>query len=257
MIDITASDGFVFSAYRADPAGAPKGAVVVLQELFGVTRHIRDVVDAHAARGYVAVAPCLFDRAKKGVELGADEAGAAEGLALVRGVGFGKAMADIQATVESVAAHGKVVLIGYDWGGYLAYHAANLVKGLACAIGYYGCGIAEDPGPKRRIPTQLHFGLADPHIPAARIIGFRSTRPDVRVYEYPAGHGFAAEGRAGYSAEAAGLALERVATLIAHTVEGPPTVTLKNAGAYAASANAKADKKKKKPAGEDDLGPPL
>lgn len=252
MIDITASDGFVFSAYRVDPAGTPKGAIVILQELFGVTQDIRSIVDSYAAQGYVAIAPCLFDRAKKGVELGFDAAAIAEGQGLVQQVGFENAMKDIQATVNLAGEAGKVALVGYDWGAYLGYHAANLVRGLACVIGYYGCGIATDPGPKRRTTTLLHFGTEDGYITREQVKIFRASRPDVSVFEYPGvGHGFGCEGRETYSEVAAVQALDRTMTLITHTIEGPPAVTLKNAGAYAA---AKPDKKKKA-ASEDDLGP--
>ncbi len=141
MIELTAGDGHTFSAYRADPPDAPKGAVVVLQEVFGVNPHIRQITDAFAARGYVAIAPSLFDSIKPGVELGYDDAGVAEGIALMQQVGKERAFAEIQAAVDAVKSAGKVAIVGYCWGGYLAYAAGNHVNGLACAVGYYGGGI--------------------------------------------------------------------------------------------------------------------
>jgi len=253
MIEIAAGNGHVFSAYRADPPDAPKGAVVVLQEVFGVNNHIRKVTDSFAAKGYVAVAPCLFDRVRKGVELGYDDVGLAEGLDIIRQVGLEHSLADVQATVNAVSDIGKVAVVGYDWGGYLAYHAANLVNGLDCAIAYYGCGIVQSGQGRRKIPTLLHFGSQDPYIPFDQVLQFRAARPDIRISDYPAGHGFACDDRDTYDAGAAEKSLHATLTMIAHRLEGPPAVTLKNAGAY---ASAKTDKKKK-PAASDDLGPPL
>ncbi|BBA36186.1 dienelactone hydrolase [Methylocaldum marinum] len=252
MIEISAADGHVFSAYRAEPADAPKGAVVVLQEVFGVNPYIRKLTDTFAANGYLAIAPCLFDRVKKNVELGYDDAGVAEGLELVNQVGLNNAIADIQAVVETAGSAGKVAIVGYDWGGYLAYHAANMVKGLTCVSGYYPCGVAHDLYGRRRIPTLLHFGSRDTYIPYEQIVHFRAARPDVSVFDYPAGHGFACEERDTYDAAAAQKAFERTFTLISHNLQGPPPVTLKNQGAYAATKV----EKKKKPA-SDDLGPPM
>ncbi|CAL1238901.1 Dienelactone hydrolase [Candidatus Methylocalor cossyra] len=252
MIEIKAGDGHSFSAYRSDPAEPAKGAVVVVQEIFGVNAHIRKVTDAFAEKGYVGIAPCLFERVAKGVELGYDEAAITQGLELANKVGLENALADIQATVNAVGNVGKIALVGFDWGAYLAYQAANRVTGLACAIAYYGCGIADHPFGKRKIPTMLHFGQDDALIPFEWVTNFRSVRPDVTVYGYPAAHGFACEERDSYNAAAAAAAWDRTLVMISHCLEGPPAVTLKNAGFY---ASAKVEKKKKK-AAADDLGPP-
>ena len=112
MIELTAVDGHKFSAYRVDPEGTPKGAVVVLQEVFGVNPHIRKLADGFAAKGYVAIAPSLFDTAKPGVELGYDEASLSEGLALMQQVGTERSLGDIQATVDAVKSAGKVAIVG-------------------------------------------------------------------------------------------------------------------------------------------------
>lgn len=252
MIELSAADGHVFSAYRAEPAGAPKGAVVVLQEVFGVNRHIRTLTDAFAAKGYVAMAPCLFDRVKKEVELGYDDAGTAEGLELAREVGLDHAMTDIQAAAAAVGSAGKVAVVGFDWGGYLAYHAASRVTGLACAAVYYACGLTQELRGKRKIPMQLHFGSRDRYIPFEQVVQFRYARPDLSIFDYPAGHGFTCAERDTHDPAASEQALDRTLLLISHTLEGPPPVTLKNAGAYAA---AKTEKKKK--SASDELGPPM
>lgn len=252
MIELTAADGHRFSAYRADPAGAPKGAVVVLQEIFGVNAHVKKMADSFAAQGYVAIAPALFDRVAGGVMLGYDAASIAKGLEIKQQVSTQASLADIQATVDAVKETGKVAVVGYCWGGYLAYAASNEVNGLACAIGYYGGGIADEWRGKRRIPTLLHFGVDDEHIPFEQVRAFRANRPDVSVFDYPAGHGFNCDERPSFNAESAQLALQRTLAWISQFVQGQPPIALKNAGAY---AQAKTEKKKKKPAG-DDLEPP-
>lgn len=251
MIELAATDGHKFSAYRAEPADTPKGAVIILQEIFGVNAHIRKIADNFAQKGYVAIAPSLFDRVKPSIALAYDEAAIAEGLQLVNQVGLDGPIADIQATADAVKSAGKVAIIGYCWGGYLAYLAANRVSGLACAIGYYGGGIVEDYREKRKVPTLLHFGENDALIPISDVAMFRAQRPDVSAYAYPAGHGFNCDERESYDAESSQKALERTLSWIFQYVEGQPPIALKNSGSY---AQAKTDKKKK-PA--DDNGPPV
>ncbi|MCL2429050.1 MAG: dienelactone hydrolase family protein, partial [Alphaproteobacteria bacterium] len=147
--ELTAGDKL--SAYRVDPSEAPKGAVVVVQEVFGINPQIRKMTDQFAAEGYVAIAPALFDRVKPAsnsatTKLPSTRAGdqAADREAT--------ALADIQAAVDAVGSAGKVAIVGYCWGGYLAYRAANRLTGLSCAIGYYGAGIEQLFREKSRIP---------------------------------------------------------------------------------------------------------
>lgn len=254
MIELTASDGHRFSAYQADPTAPPKGAVIVLQEIFGVDPHIKKIVDRFAEQGYLAIAPALFDRAQSDVALGYDETAIGSGLEFVRQVGVDGPLADIQAAVDAAKTAGKVAVVGYCWGGYLAYLAANRVNGLACAVGYYGTGIVDEYLEKRKIPTLLHFGESDPLIPLDAAEQFRAYRPDVSAFSYPAaGHGFNCETRDSYSEQAADQALERTLAWVSQHVVGQPVIALKNSGAY---AQAKVEKKKKKKA-DDDLGPPL
>jgi carboxymethylenebutenolidase len=255
MIEITAADGHVFSAYRVDPAGSAKGVVVVMQEIFGVTAQIRKVADAFAKEGFIAVAPCLFDRVQKGIELGYDEASIAQGLDLVKQVGFAHAMAEIEATVGSLSGEGRVAVVGYDWGGYLAYNAANQVQGLSTVVAYYGCGIVNDLSQRRKVPILLHFGAMDPYITRNQLVIFRASRPDLRIYEYPAGHHFACDDRDTYDAASADKAWTTTLVHLTHRLEGPPAVTLKNQGAYSSSGGK--EKKKKAAAVSDDMEPPM
>ena len=253
MIELTAGDGHKFSAYRADPDGTPRGAVVVVQDFFGIDPQIRRIADEFAARGYLAIAPSLFNSVRTDVALGYDQKGLAEGLDLTQQVGTERAIGDIQEAVDAVKSAGKVTIVGYGWGGYLAYVSGNKVGDVACTVGYYGNGIVDDYREKRKIPTLLHFGENDPQIPFEDVSQFRSHRPDVSAFSYPgAAHAFNCDERDSYHDEATKAALERTLVWISQYVEGQPPVTLKNAGAY---AQAKFDKKKKKK--DDDLGPPM
>jgi carboxymethylenebutenolidase len=254
MIELTSSDGHKLAAYRVDPDGTPKGAVVVVHDVFGVDPDIRKTADQFAAMGYVAVAPSLFDSVKTSVVLNHDDDGLAEGKELSRQVSTDRATSDIQQAVDAVKSAGKVTIVGYGWGGYLAYLSANRVNDVTCTVGYYGVGIVDDYREKRKVPTLLHFGEEDPQIPFDEVGQFRSHRPDVSAFSYPgAAHAFNCNGRDSYHDEAAKTALERTLVWISQYVEGQPAVALKNAGAY---AQAKAEKKKKKKEA-DDLGPPM
>jgi carboxymethylenebutenolidase len=253
MIELTARDGHKFSAYRAEPDGLPKGAVVVVQDLYGINSQIREIADQFAASGYLAIAPSLFDSVRTDVALGYDQKGLAEGLDLTQQVGTERAIGDIQEAVDAVKSAGKVTIVGYGWGGYLAYVSGNEVGGVACTVGYYGDGIVDDYREKRKVPTLLHFGEDDPLIPFEEVSQFRYHRPDVSAFSYPgAAHAFDCDARDSYHDEAAKKAFERTMLWISQYVEGQPPIALKNAGAY---AQAKVDKKKKKK--DDDLGPPM
>ncbi len=256
MIELTTSDGHSFSAYRADPSDTPKGAVVILQDEAGINPHLCKVADSFAAKGYVAIAPSLFDRVKPGASFGYDEAGLTEGKEVSRQIATEQALADIQTTVEAVKGTGKVAIVGYSWGGDLAYASANRVNGVACVVAYGGKATVSAYQEKRRVPTLLHFGENDALIPLEQIAQFRCHRPDVSAFTYPnAAHGFDCDGRDSFQEEAAHKALDRTLFWISQYVEGQPPILLKNAGAY---AQAKTDRKaKKKMSGGDDMGPPM
>lgn len=236
MIELTSGDGHSFSAYRAEPADAPKGAVVILPDVYGVTPHLQKEVDGFAAQGYVAIAPAL-----------ATKDGENDGPSVTT------ALQEIQAVVDAVKNVGKVAIVGYDWGGYLAYVSANSVTDVACAISYYPAGISGERFVKRKIPTLLHLPENDPSLHVDEIVQFRAQRPDVSAFSYPdARNGFNFDAADSFNETAAQAARERTLFWISQYVEGQKPIALKNSGAY---AQAKVDKKKKK-SGGDDMGPP-
>ena len=208
QIQLKASDGFGLDGYRADPAGKPKGALVVIQEIFGVNRHMRNVCDRFAALGYTALAPAMFDRAKRGVDLGYDKAAMDEGVKLRAAIKLEDSLKDVQAAIDARKSVGKVCVIGYCWGGSLAFLAATRLSGLSCAVGYYGGMIAAHASEKPKVPTILHFGEKDQGIPMTDVEKVITERPEVKVYTYSAGHGFSCDDRAAYDKSASDKALE-------------------------------------------------
>lgn len=209
MITLTAADGFVLDAYRADPPEPARGGLVVLQEIFGVNPHIRAVADRFAAQGYAVIAPALFDRVRKGVELGYDQAGMQEGVALNKATIQAETLQDVAAAVQALQPVGRVGVVGYCWGGTLAYAAACRLAGVSAAVGYYGGGIAGMLDEKPKVPVMLHFGEQDGHIPMSAVAAIRAALPDVPVFTYPAGHGFNCDARGSYDQPSADLALSR------------------------------------------------
>ncbi|MGJ4946289.1 dienelactone hydrolase family protein [Bradyrhizobium sp. HKCCYLS1011] len=244
-VKLTANDGHTFTAFRADPADAPKGAVVVLLDNAKAESRVRKLAETFAAGGYLVIAPALSEPAPPAEADGDDSAKE------VAPDPAAPLFAEIQSAIDSVNDCGKVALIGYGAGGGLAYTAANRVTGLACTVSYYGIGIIENAGAKRKIPTLLHFGEADPVVPFIEVDQFRAYHPEVSAFSYPgAKHDFDDDGES-HDETATKLAHDRTAAWISQYVVGQPPVTLKNAGAYAL---AKTDKKKKKK--DDDMGPP-
>ncbi|MCA0326392.1 MAG: dienelactone hydrolase family protein [Proteobacteria bacterium] len=225
FIDLTAADGQTFPAYVAEPLGKPKGAVVVLQEIFGVNSHIRDVTDGYARDGYLAVAPSTFHRVKPGVDLGYGDADMQAGFALkqaVEALPAPGAMQDIQAAIDYAAktSGGKVGIVGYCWGGLLTWRAASTLKGLAAAAPYYGGGMTtpEELARQPQVPVQAHLSDRDQWVPMDGIEAFRKTHPAVEVFLYPANHGFNCDQRGAYDAPSAKAARERVLAFFARHV---------------------------------------
>ena len=208
-IVLTASDGFKLGAYRADPAGPPRGGIVVIQEIMGVNHHIRAIADLYASHGYVAIAPALFDRVEPGVELGYDGPSIQRGMAIAGKLDRAKMLLDVAAAIERVKIAGKVGIVGYCLGGTVAYLAACKLPGLSAASCYYGGGVlaAKDESP--RMPTILHFGSNDAHIPVAGVKEFEALHPTLPVYVYDADHGFNCDERGSYDAPSAALARAR------------------------------------------------
>lgn len=226
FIELTAADGFKFPAYVAQPAGPVKGAVVVLQEIFGLNAHIRAVADGYAAQGYLAVAPATFHRVRQGVELGYTPGDIDVGKdlkALVEALPAPGAMPDVQAAVhyaaqagERGAAH-KVGVVGYCWGGLLTWRAACLLSGVSAAVPYYGGGMTSPAEIARtpHCPVLAHFSDRDPSIPMEGVEAFRQAHPEVEMHLYPAHHGFNCDHRGAYDAAAAALARERTLAFLA------------------------------------------
>jgi carboxymethylenebutenolidase len=213
-LQLTAADGHKLAAYRADPAGKPKGGVVVIQEIFGLNGHIRRVADGFAADGYVAIAPALFDRVKPGVELGYQEADIAAGIDVRKQVTFEQALADIDAARKAIVGVGKLGVVGYCWGGTLTWLSATRLDGFAAAAGYYGGGIGNIAEEKPRCPVQMHFGETDHAIPLADVGKLRGAQGAiVEIQVYPAGHGFNCDERASYHKPSADRARARVLAL--------------------------------------------
>jgi carboxymethylenebutenolidase len=208
-IELTAADGFTFDAYRASPSGTPKAGLVVIQEIFGVNHHIRAVADLYAAHGYLAIAPALFDRAEKGVELGYDESAFPKAMALRGQISLDHSLADVAAAVEAASEGGAVGVVGYCWGGFLAYMAACRIPGVKAAVGYYGGGIANHLDEIPKVPLILHFGEKDQHIPLSDVEKIRAKHPEMAIFTYAADHGFNCDERASYDQPSAELALER------------------------------------------------
>jgi len=210
MIELMAKDGHSFSAYRADPSGEARGGLVVLQEIWGVNDHIRRVTDGYAADGYTAIAPALFDRVERDVAMDAYTTETRnKGFSVMQKISHDDAMLDIGAAAESVSHAGKVGVVGFCFGGRLAWLAAARVPGISAAVAYYGGGIPGMAAEQPRCPVIFHFGERDPHIPIASVQEFSRAHPALPVYIYPADHGFNCDQRGSYDAPAAKLARER------------------------------------------------
>jgi carboxymethylenebutenolidase len=214
FIELTAADGFKCPAYEARPTSQAKGAVVVLQEIFGVNAHIRAVADSFAAQGFLVVAPSTFHRVKPGVELAysPDDVTAGKALkAAVEGLPAPGVLPDIQAAIDYAAKAGKVGLVGYCWGGLLTWRAACQLSGVSAAVTYYGAGMTSAAEIARTplCPVLAHFGEHDASIPLAGVAAFREAHAEVAVHLYPASHGFNCDHRGAYDATAAAQALER------------------------------------------------
>jgi carboxymethylenebutenolidase len=205
-IDLTASDGHRLSAYVAEPTGKPRGGIVVIQEIFGVTRHIRAVADQYAAAGYLAVAPALFDRIERNVDVPYSDM--QKGFGYMQATNLDKAMLDIEAAAQYVRSAGKVGAVGFCWGGTLAYLAAAKLK-IDAAVAYYGGGIDRHLDQKPKAPVMFHFGEKDTHIPPSAVAQIKAAYPQGIYHLYPAEHGFNCTDRASFEPKSAKLALER------------------------------------------------
>ena len=203
-VKLRASDGHELDAYVAHPQGEPIAGLVVIQEAFGVNSHIRSVADGFARDGFLAVAPALFDRAQRGVELGYTPEDLQKGMAFARQGTADDKVNDVAAAIDYARQQTgkKVGVIGYCLGGSVAWLAAARLHTDA-AVGYYGGYIAKYAAEAPSAPVMLHFGKNDAHIPAEEVEKIRAAHPEVEIYWYNAGHGFNCDARASYNAEAA------------------------------------------------------
>ena len=217
-VKLTAKDGFEFNAYRASPVGTPKGAVVLIHEVWGLNNFVRTEVDRYAAAGYECIAPALMDRVELGYE---SEDYGPSGFArvgeLMKGFDPQSVLPDIETAVRAVAAAGKVGITGYCFGGATSWRAAHAGLGLSAASGYYGGGVPSYIGQAPVIPIEMHFGDRDTGIPSEQIEALRAAYPQVPVYLYPAVHGFCNFDRpTNYDPASAKLAHERTLAFFAH-----------------------------------------
>jgi carboxymethylenebutenolidase len=216
---IMARDGHEFLAYLSAPSGPRRGAVVIIQEIFGVNEHIRAVTDSYAAEGYLAIAPSLFDRIRKRIELGYSPMERQEGMGYVKQLEPEQTMKDVAAAIAVVKHAGRVGMVGFCWGGRITYQSACDLP-LACGVVYYGGGITQllDKKPKR--PVMYHFGERDQHITQDDVAKIRAAHPEGIFYTYPADHGFNRDVGSSYDAASAALARERTLEFLARHVAG-------------------------------------
>ena len=214
-IELTAADGHRLAAWKDGPADA-KRALVVVQEIFGVNQHMRNVCARFAAEGYAVVAPALFDRAERGVELGYTGPDVARGRELRTQVSAEGTLADIEAAAAALPPGAKRGIVGYCWGGTVAWWGATRSRSFAAANGWYGGGIAAAKEEVANCSVQLHFGEKDASIPLSDVEAIRVAQPQVEIFVYPgAQHGFGCDERASFSAPDAQIAQQRTLAFFA------------------------------------------
>ena len=206
MLQLRAKDGHSLAAYMVPPEGKPRGGVVVIQEVFGLNSHIKRVTEQYASLGYLAIAPALFDRVKRNVELPYTDVQA--GIDLMMKTTNEGVLADVHAAIDAVAHAGATGMVGYCWGGRVTYLSACRIN-LAAAVAYYGGGIAQLLDEAPQCPIMFHFGERDAYIPASDVEKIRAAVPKGTFHIYPANHGFNCTDRADYDVASARLAFER------------------------------------------------
>ena len=213
MIELTASDGHKFAAYKAEPAGTnagkPRGGIVVIPEIFGVNSHIKSVADGYAKDGYLVIAPAMFDRAQRNYDTGYSQPEIQAGIAIMQKLDWKQTMLDVDAAVAEAKKAGKVGIVGYCWGGTVAWVASARTAGLAAAVPYYGGGMPGFIGEKPKVPVMAHFGEKDqsPTIEQSKAIA--KAHPEISAHFYDAGHGFNCDQRGSYDAHSSKVARER------------------------------------------------
>jgi carboxymethylenebutenolidase len=209
IINATASDGHEFDIYLAQSKGSPRGGIVLIQEIFGVNNHIKNVAEKFSSHGYLVGAPSLFDRVQSDIQLGYSAEDVIRGRELKDNLGNEKPLTDIIATLNIVRSAGRVAIVGYCWGGTLAWLSACHVDGFNAAISYYGGGIGQLLSIQPKCPSIFHFGEQDHAIPVAEINSLRQAHPECPIYLYPAGHGFNCDQRDSFHSTSSAIAFER------------------------------------------------
>ena len=218
LTTIMARDGHEFQAYLSPPPGKPLGAVVVIQEIFGVNSHIRAVTDGFAKEGYTAIAPSFFDRIRRGIQLGYSQPEIQEGSGYMQQLKREDTLKDLGAAIAVVKHSGRTGTVGYCWGGAMSYVAACELP-LACAVVYYG-KVHNFLDKKPRCQVMYHFGTEDKSIPPSDVEKIKAADPQGIFYEYPAGHGFNCDQRAAFNSEAAALARARTLEFFGRKLAG-------------------------------------
>ena len=210
MITLTADDGFKLDAYRADAAQKTGRGLVVIQEIFGVNKHIKRVTDGFAADGYTSISPAIFDRVEKNYDTGYSPEEVDRGRATRGKCDLDQLVMDVRAAVKALKAEGlKVGVVGYCLGGTMAWLAATRIDGLAASVPYYGGGVAAAANEKPKCPVLLHFGETDASIPPDHWETVKKAHPDIPQHIYPAGHGFNCDERGSWHERSARLARQR------------------------------------------------
>lgn len=214
MTSMTMHDGAAIGVYHAEPSGQRRGGLVLIQEIFGVTDHIKEQADSFAAEGYEVLVPAIFDREAPGLQASYSQDDVQKAVKIAREAHpFPLSIADAQACIDALKDKGPVFMTGYCYGGSVSWAAACRCDGLAAASGYYGSLIPQLADEKPRCPVILHFGKHDKSIPLDGVERVRARHPDVGIYLYDAGHGFNSDRRSDYHEESARLARERTLAL--------------------------------------------
>lgn len=202
-LTVTAADQHTFSAYQVAPEEKAKGTVIVLQEIFGINQAIREITEQYAKAGYIAIAPAVFDRQQRDAMFEYTDAGFKQGRQLYDQFNYQTGLLDIAACIAMANKNGKVGVVGFCFGGSLAWLAAIQLENLAVAVCYYGKDIIVHREAKPMCPVQMHFAESDTMILLDNIALIRKAHPKLPIYTYPAGHGFANHRRQEYNAECA------------------------------------------------------
>jgi carboxymethylenebutenolidase len=220
QFSLTTSDQHKLGAYRADPQGTPKGGLVVVQEIFGVNRHIRAVCDRLAALGYVAVAPAVFDRFVRDFDSGYTPDEIAHARSYLGNLNWDHMMADIAAAKDDMKGVGPIGVIGFCMGGTAAFLAACRISGLSASVCYYGGAIGKFADEKPKCPLQMHFGDKDESIPQSVVEEIKKKQPHAEIYVYPgASHAFLNDDRASFQKEATDLAWKQTQEFLAKNMK--------------------------------------